>query len=138
MLHAEWAPALRILLALHILNGIVALICAPIALATAKGGRAHRRWGKIYFWAMAVVAVTALALGGSGFRFFAIIRVLLACKIRTERQLLTCPPPPSSAAVLQCAGSSLILKSDDVRRDALGNQAACHLRRKLSKALITL
>jgi|SRR5947209_3174443 len=62
MLHAEWAPALRILLALHILNGIVALICAPIALATAKGGRAHRRWGKIYFWAMAVVAVTALAL----------------------------------------------------------------------------
>ena len=29
---------------------------------TVKGGRAHRLWGQIYFWAMAVVAVTAVAL----------------------------------------------------------------------------
>jgi hypothetical protein len=29
---------------------------------TAKGGRNHRRWGKIYYWAMAGVAVTALIL----------------------------------------------------------------------------
>ena len=29
---------------------------------TVKGGRAHRRWGKIYFWAMAVVASTAIVL----------------------------------------------------------------------------
>jgi len=27
-----------------------------------KGGRAHRRWGKIYFWSMAVVASTAAVL----------------------------------------------------------------------------
>ena len=32
------------------------------ALLTAKGGRTHRRWGKIYFWAMAGVAATALVL----------------------------------------------------------------------------
>jgi uncharacterized membrane protein len=50
------------LLALHIACGAVAFVCAPVALATAKGGKTHRRWGKIYFWAMAGVAVTALIL----------------------------------------------------------------------------
>src|SRR3989449_5420095 len=29
---------------------------------TVKGGRTHRRWGKVYFWAMAVVALTAAVL----------------------------------------------------------------------------
>src|SRR3989475_5847510 len=29
---------------------------------TVKGGRTHRRWGKVYFWAMAVVALTAVVL----------------------------------------------------------------------------
>ena len=29
---------------------------------THKGGKVHRRWGKIYFWAMSVVAVTASVL----------------------------------------------------------------------------
>jgi hypothetical protein len=53
---------LRAVLASHIAAGAVAFICAPIALLTAKGGRTHRRWGKIYFWAMAVVAATALFL----------------------------------------------------------------------------
>ena len=37
-------------------------MCAPVALATAKGGKTHRRWGKVYFCAMAGVAVTALIL----------------------------------------------------------------------------
>jgi hypothetical protein len=51
-----------VLLALHIVFGGVAFLCAPVALATAKGGKIHRRWGKVYFWAMAGVAVTALIL----------------------------------------------------------------------------
>jgi hypothetical protein len=51
-----------VLLALHIVCGGVAFVCAPVALLTAKGGKTHRRWGKIYFWAMAGVAVTALIL----------------------------------------------------------------------------
>jgi uncharacterized membrane protein len=50
------------LLGMHIAAGITAFIMAPFALATAKGGPAHRRWGRIYFWAMAVVAATALVL----------------------------------------------------------------------------
>ncbi|MDB6125853.1 MAG: hypothetical protein JWQ71_4846 [Pedosphaera sp.] len=46
-------------LAIHIVAGTVALLIAPLAMATVKGGRWHRRWGKIYFWAMAGVALTA-------------------------------------------------------------------------------
>ena len=61
-MHPDWPTYLRVLLAMHIFCGIVAFICAPVALAAAKGGKTHRKWGKIYFWAMAGVAVTALIL----------------------------------------------------------------------------
>jgi uncharacterized membrane protein len=46
----------------HIVAGMVALFVAPAAMLTVKGGRAHRRWGKLYFWSMAVVALTAVIL----------------------------------------------------------------------------
>src|SRR5277367_579708 len=61
-MHANWAMYLRVLLGLHIACGVIAFVCAPVALATAKGGKTHRRWGKIYFWAMAGVAASALTL----------------------------------------------------------------------------
>ena len=48
---------------LHVLAGFVALFVAPIAMITAKGGRTHRRWGKVYYRAMAVVGLTAAILG---------------------------------------------------------------------------
>ena len=35
---------------------------APGAMLIVKGGLRQRRWGKIYFWAMAVVAASALAM----------------------------------------------------------------------------
>jgi uncharacterized membrane protein len=41
-----------ILLWIHVLSGFTAFFVAPCALATKKGGKAHRRWGKIFFWAM--------------------------------------------------------------------------------------
>src|ERR1700722_8212190 len=53
---------IRSLLGVHIAAGATAFLMAPLALATAKGGKARRRWGKIYFWSMAVVASTALVL----------------------------------------------------------------------------
>src|SRR5947209_4186447 len=53
----------QILLTLHVAAGCVAFITAPIALITAKGGKAHRQAGKIYFWGMAVVGSTAVVLG---------------------------------------------------------------------------
>jgi hypothetical protein len=62
MTHPGWPTYLRILLALHVSCGVVAFLCAPVALVAAKGGKTHRLWGKIYFWAMAGVAVTALVL----------------------------------------------------------------------------
>jgi uncharacterized membrane protein len=61
-MHPEWPTHLRVLLTFHIACGFVAFLCAPVALATAKGGKAHRRFGRVYFWAMAGVAVTALIL----------------------------------------------------------------------------
>src|SRR3984885_3729570 len=53
---------IRALLGIPIAAGSTAFVMAPLALLTAKGGKAHRRWGKIYFWAMAVVASTAMVL----------------------------------------------------------------------------
>src|ERR1700681_3211479 len=46
----------------HILAGFTAFFIAPVPLLTVKGGETHRRWGKIYFWAMAVMAATAMVL----------------------------------------------------------------------------
>ncbi|MGB0125723.1 MAG: hypothetical protein WA419_12445 [Silvibacterium sp.] len=59
MHHPWWMHAL---LALHITAGGGAFVLAPLALVTAKGGRAHRLWGRIYFWCMTVVAFTALVM----------------------------------------------------------------------------
>jgi Predicted membrane protein (DUF2306) len=47
---------------IHIAAGTLALVLAPLAMLTVKGGPAHRRWGKIYFWSMAVVAATAVVI----------------------------------------------------------------------------
>jgi uncharacterized membrane protein len=53
---------IKSLLGVHNAARSTAFLMAPLALASAKGGKAHRRWGKIYFWAMAVVGSTALVL----------------------------------------------------------------------------
>ena len=46
----------------HIVAGFLAFVVAPAAMATAKGGPAHRRWDQLYFWAMAAVAASAVVL----------------------------------------------------------------------------
>jgi uncharacterized membrane protein len=53
---------MKAFLAVHITAGTSAFLLAPLALISAKGGKAHRRWGRFYFWAMAVVALTALVM----------------------------------------------------------------------------
>jgi hypothetical protein len=65
MLHPNWPIYLQILLAIHIAFGAIAFVCAPVALISAKGGRTHRLWGKIYFWCMTGVAITALILSAT-------------------------------------------------------------------------
>ncbi len=47
----------------HIAAGAVAFVVAPLAMAVAKGGDWHRRWGITFFYAMATVAVSAIGLG---------------------------------------------------------------------------
>lgn len=46
----------------HIASGTVAFIAAPVALIVKKGANNHRLFGKIYFWAMALVALSAIIL----------------------------------------------------------------------------
>ncbi len=53
---------MKALLATHITAGFGAFLLAPLALATAKGGKAHRRWGGVYLWCMGGVAATALPM----------------------------------------------------------------------------
>jgi uncharacterized membrane protein len=68
----------RVLLGIHIAAGFIAFFLAPGALATVKGGRAHRLFGKIYFWMMAVVALTAMLMATSQHRpnpFLALVAV---------------------------------------------------------------
>jgi hypothetical protein len=56
---SETIASIRIL---HIVAGLQAFVVAPAALVTAKGGLARRRWGKLDFWSMAVVVVSAAIL----------------------------------------------------------------------------
>ena len=53
---------MKVTLGLHVASGSMAFVLAPIALITAKGGKAHRRWGLVYFYAMAGVAVSAMVM----------------------------------------------------------------------------
>jgi uncharacterized membrane protein len=56
------ARLIPLLLAIHVAAGTLALVVAPVAMITAKGGPAHRRWGRVYYRAMSVVAVTAVVV----------------------------------------------------------------------------
>lgn len=47
---------------LHATSGFVALVVAPFAMIARKSSSNHRRWGKVFFWAMVVVVVTAITL----------------------------------------------------------------------------
>lgn len=50
-------------LRVHAVSGGVALVVAPMAMLVTKGGDWHRRWGKLFFYAMAVVTITAIISG---------------------------------------------------------------------------
>lgn len=54
-------------LILHVVSGCLALISGAFAIFSAKGQPLHRKAGRVYFWAMTTVFVTALIV--AGFRF---------------------------------------------------------------------
>ena len=51
-----------VVLWMHIFFGAIALFVAPAAMLTRKGGLWQRRWSKMYFWSITVVAVTAVVM----------------------------------------------------------------------------
>lgn len=53
---------MRVFLGVHIAAGASSFLLAPVALATAKGGEQHKRWGMVYLWSMGIVAATALPM----------------------------------------------------------------------------
>ena len=62
-----------VLLTIHIAAGSTALLAAPVALITAKGGANHVKVGRVYALAMTVVFITSIPLallGASIFLFF--------------------------------------------------------------------
>ncbi|MCC9165230.1 hypothetical protein [Pontibacter harenae] len=50
------------LLILHIAAGTIGLISGPVSMVNRKGGKQHRLTGKTFFYAMMLVAVTAVAM----------------------------------------------------------------------------
>jgi uncharacterized membrane protein len=91
----------------HILAGMIALVVAPVAMVTAKGGPAHRRWGKVYFWMMAVVAVTALPLGFWRPNYFLMLVAVFSFyfAFRGYRALLRKRPERDAAGALDWSAS---------------------------------
>jgi uncharacterized membrane protein len=51
---------LTLTLYIHIAAGFIALVTGLVPMFAKKGGKAHVLWGTVYFWAMFVVALTAL------------------------------------------------------------------------------
>jgi len=55
----------QILRVIHIGSGITGFFVAPLAMFTKKGGKQHRRWGKIYYWVMIVTTVISVVLAAA-------------------------------------------------------------------------
>ncbi|MGA7156050.1 MAG: hypothetical protein WBY53_04345 [Acidobacteriaceae bacterium] len=53
---------MKALLTVHVGCGAGAFLLAPVALATAKGGPTHKRFGMVYLWCMGGIAATALPM----------------------------------------------------------------------------
>lgn len=59
--------ALKILAITHVAAGIISLVTGILAMTTQKGGQPHRKAGKVYFYAMTYVFITAVALSSIKF-----------------------------------------------------------------------
>lgn len=67
---------IKITLFFHIAAGFTALLTGGFALGTQKGGKNHLLAGKIYYWAMTLVAITALVVAAyKGITFLFLIAI---------------------------------------------------------------
>lgn len=103
---AIFKPALII----HILFGGVALFVAPAAMLTRKGGLWHRRWGKIFFWSITGVAVTAvvMSLVRSGL-FFLLVALFSFYLALTGYRVLSRKTPQQPAGKWDWVAASTML-----------------------------
>src|ERR1700734_1394842 len=62
VMHAADPMWMKVFLGVHVTAGASSFLLAPVALATAKGGKQHKRWGMVYLWSMGIVAATALPM----------------------------------------------------------------------------
>lgn len=62
----------------HVAGGIISLLTAPVAMSVAKGGNAHRITGKIFFWSMIYIFITAVILGIAHARIFLLMVSVLS------------------------------------------------------------
>lgn len=58
---AEFLPVTP-LIAVHVLDGLVAVVAGVVAMRTLKGSRAHRRAGLVYLGALLLLTATAIIL----------------------------------------------------------------------------
>jgi len=100
----------------HIGTGGIALVVAPLAMATVKGGRAHRMWGKVYFWAMAAVSLSAAIIAiWRPLVFLGLLSIFSFYSAFRGYRILTLKKSPASlldwsaAAGLLAAGVGLVI-----------------------------
>ena len=72
VLHAAYAPCVL----MHAAAGLLGLLVMPVALATRKGGRAHRRAGLVFAGAMAAAALTGLVIAAAWLLDVSLVKVL--------------------------------------------------------------
>jgi hypothetical protein len=103
----------KAVLIIHILFGGVALFVAPAAMVTRKGGLWHRRWGKIFFWAITGVALTAVVLSliRSGLFFLLVALFSFYLAFTGYRILYRKTPQQRPAKVDWIAASTMLLGS---------------------------
>ena len=57
----------------HVFAGIISLVVAPIAMVVEKGGNTHRLWGKVFFWCMTWICITAIILSAYNWNPFLLL-----------------------------------------------------------------
>ncbi|MGQ0600221.1 MAG: hypothetical protein ACT4QE_00835, partial [Anaerolineales bacterium] len=62
----------------HVAAGFTGLVAAPIAMRVTKGGKTHRLWGKVFFWAMAWIFASTFGLMFFRFNFFLMVIAVLS------------------------------------------------------------
>lgn len=58
---------LKLIAISHVMAGVISLVTGPMAMTTQKGGKLHRQSGKVYFYAMTYVFITAVVLSSIKF-----------------------------------------------------------------------